>query len=206
MLLELHDTALNRKYITREERQVFLQAAAKCLGETRTLCSVLAYTGCHLTEALELTFERVDVKKKVLTFESLRKRRAGVFRSVPVPPQLIDTLDQVHHVRERRGRGRYRFLWSWSRPTAWRRVREVMEMAQISGPHATSTGLRHGFGVNAVESDVPLPLIQKWMGHSSLEITASYASVHNHSDGEIAARMWNTPTDNFLLNSPSEIH
>lgn len=186
MPLKLHDPANNRKYITREERQEFLQAAAKCLRETRTLCSVLAYTGCRLTEALELTFERVDVQKNIITFESLKKRRASVFRSVPVPPQLIKTLDQVHYARERRGRGRYRFLWRWSRSTAWRRVREVMEMAQIRGPQATPTGLRHGFGVIAVESDVPLPLIQKWMGHSSLEVTVIYASIVNYSDGNFS--------------------
>lgn len=146
------------------------------------------------------------MRKKSLTFESLKKRRAGLFRSVPVPSQLIEILDQVHNVRERRGRGRYRFLWSWSRSTAWRRVREVMEMARIRGPQATPTGLRHGFGVIAVESDVPLPLIQKWMGHSTLEITASYTSVQNYSDGEIAARMWSPPAADSPLKSTSEIH
>jgi integrase/recombinase XerD len=71
---------------------------------------------------------------------------------------------------------------------------------------ATATGLRHGFGVIAVESEVPLPWIREWMGHSSLEITASYTSVHKHSDREIVARMWEAPADDSPLKPTSEIH
>src|SRR5687767_9282882 len=67
-VINLYDTNGHRKFTTRAERDCFLRAAAVCLGEIRTLCSVLAYTGCHLTEALELTFERVDMKHQALIF------------------------------------------------------------------------------------------------------------------------------------------
>jgi integrase/recombinase XerD len=189
-LIALYDAAHRRKLLTRAERDGFLRTAATGLGEVRTLCNVLAYTGCYLTEALELTYDRVDAKRQTLTFESLRKRQAGVWRTVPVPPPLIDLLDEVHNVRERRGRGRYRFLWTWSRTSAWRKVRAVMAQAGIAGPQATSLGLRHGFGVIAVECDVPLTLLQQWMGHASIEITASYAQTRPYDAQTFAARMW----------------
>jgi hypothetical protein len=38
-----------------------------------------------LSEALALTADRVDLVAGVLVFESLKKRRSGIFRSVPVP-------------------------------------------------------------------------------------------------------------------------
>ena len=60
----------------------------------------LAYAGCRLSEALALTGDRVDLAADVLVFESLKKRRTGIFRSVPVPPALLDTLDMVHGIRE----------------------------------------------------------------------------------------------------------
>ena len=194
-LIGLYDAEQRRKFVTRVERDCFLRTAATCLGEVRTLCHVLAYAGCYLTEALELTVDRVDAKRQTLTFESLRKRRAGVWRTVPVPPPLIDLLDEVHNVRERRGRGRYRFLWRWSRTSAWRKVREVMTRAGIEGPQATSLGLRHGFGVIAVECDVPLTLLQQWMGHASIEITASYAQTRQQDAHAFAARMWSDSAD-----------
>lgn len=58
-----------RKFITWSERDAFLAAAALSLGEIRTFSNVLAYTGCYLTEALELTFDRVDVKHHALSLE-----------------------------------------------------------------------------------------------------------------------------------------
>lgn len=148
----------------------------------------------HITEALELTFERVDSKRHSLTFESVRKRKAEVFRTVPVPPELIHVLGQVHNVGERRGRGRYRFLWRWHRSHAWRLVRGVMQLAGIQGPQATPKGLRHGFGVVAAEANIPITLIQQWMGHASLEFTTSYYNVLTHDERACAARLWNAPT------------
>ena len=110
-------------------------------------------------------------------FESLKKRRKGVYRAVPVPPGLLDALDLVHGVREaqRRGKGYVdRPLWSWARNTAWRHIKAVMEAAGIpEGPHRSPKGLRHGFGVHAISSGVPLNMLSKWMGHATLEVTGS---------------------------------
>jgi integrase len=45
-------------------------------------------------------------------------------------------------------------------------------MASVSGTPATPKGLRHGFGVNAFQSNVPSHLVQRWLGHASLRSTA----------------------------------
>ena len=56
----------------------------------------LAHAGCRLSEALALTADRVDFAAGVLVIESLKKRRAGIYRAVPVPPALLDALDLAH--------------------------------------------------------------------------------------------------------------
>jgi integrase/recombinase XerD len=43
-------------------------------------------------------------------FESLKKRRRGIFRAVPVPPELLDTLDMVHGIQEAQRRGQLQAL------------------------------------------------------------------------------------------------
>jgi len=127
-------------------------------------------------------------------FESLKKRRRGVYRAVPVPPGLLDELDLVHGVREaqRRGKGHGdQPLWPMSRMTAWRHVTTVMVAADIpDGPHRSPKGLWHGFGVHAISSGVPLNMLGKWMGHASLEVTAIYANALGTEELGIAARMW----------------
>jgi integrase/recombinase XerD len=123
------------------ERDAFLQEADLADRPVRTLCMTLAYAGCRLSEALALTADRVDLAAGVLVFESLKKRRTGIFRSVPVPPALLDTIDMVHGIRElhtRRGKGRGVRLWPWSRMTGWRAVHAVMQTAGFEGvPVAT---------------------------------------------------------------------
>jgi hypothetical protein len=50
-------------------------------------------------------WQQIDLSGRVVVFESLKKRRKGVFRAVPVPPELLDALDLVHGIRETQRRG-----------------------------------------------------------------------------------------------------
>src|SRR5580692_12218997 len=96
LLMQLYDITGQRKYLTPAERQEFLRAAENAPRAVRTFCATLAHTGCRLSEALALTAARVDVGAGVLVFESLKKRRKGIYRAVPVPPDFLETLEAVH--------------------------------------------------------------------------------------------------------------
>lgn len=191
--MALHTATGARKYLTASERAAFLRQAEVADRLVRTLCMTLAYAGCRLSEALALTADRVDLAAGVLTIESLKKRRTGIYRAVPVPPALLETLDMVHGIREvqsRRGKPRRERLWPWSRMTGWRAVHAVMAAAGLEGPQASPKGLRHGFGVAAVAAGIPLNLVQKWLGHAQLSTTAIYANAVGAEEQEIAQRMW----------------
>jgi integrase len=111
----LFDTAGQRKYLTPVQRHEFLRTAAAAPGVVSTFCVTLGLTGCRISEALALTGNRVDRNAGVLLFESLKKRRRGIYRGVPVPPDFLDTLASVHDLGAL-GSAR---LWDWSRTTAW---------------------------------------------------------------------------------------
>jgi site-specific recombinase XerD len=83
-------------------------------------------------------------------------------------------------------------IWSFSRSTAWRYLKAVTAAAGITGTPAMPKGLRHGFGVNAFQSNVPPHLIQRWLGHASLRTTAIYGDVIGPEERRIAARRWST--------------
>jgi integrase len=185
-MIQLFDTAGRRKYLTPSQRQQFLEAAAKAPEEIFTFCGTLAHTGCRISEALALTAVRVDIAAGVLIIESLKKRRKGIFRAVPVPRTFLEKLNAVHSLQ---GVGDSQ-LWPWSRTTAWRRVKEVMEAADIRGLYASPKGVRHGFGIKATAAEVPLNITQKWLGHSRLETTAIYTNAVGPEERKIAERMW----------------
>ncbi len=189
---DLIDPQGNRLYLTAAERAAFLKAAEKAEREVRSFCEVLHFTGCRISEALALTIGRVDIEGQAVVFETLKKRRPGVFRAVPVPPRIIDTLSLVHGVRERREKRARERLWNWSRTTAWRNVKAVMAAAEVEGPQATPKGLRHGYGVAAIGATVPLNMLSRWMGHADIETTAIYANALGKEERSIAERMWET--------------
>jgi integrase/recombinase XerD len=191
--MRLYDLQGQRKYLTPAERTDFLQAAKSAPEDVRTFCGTLAYTGCRISEALALTAARVDLGDGVLVIESLKKRRKGIYRAVPVPPRFLDALDLAHDLRAARrqpGGGVDIRLWEWSRATAWRRVCDVMEAAGITGLHATPKGLRHGFGIKAVASNVPLNMTQRWLGHAQLSTTSIYLDAVGAEEKQLAERMW----------------
>ena len=174
----LFDPEGKRLYLTEDERRSFMEAASIAYGPTRTLCGALHYTGCRISEALELTPQRGDLTAETITFRSLKKRGKVVYRAVPVPPDFLDVLNMVHGIREARGTERKnRPLWDYSRTTAWRRIREIMEAAGLEdGPHRSPKGLRHGYGLAAIASGVLLNVLQQVLGHAKMETTAIYAN------------------------------
>ena len=78
-----------RKYMTISERTAFLSCAQLFEPDTLSLCWVLSTTGCRISEALSLNFSNIDVEAKMIIFESLKKRRKGIYRAVPVPAKVI---------------------------------------------------------------------------------------------------------------------
>lgn len=183
--ISLYATDGRRKYLTGPEREAFLLAAlSHPRRDVGTFCLLIALCGCRISEALSVTAASCSADEGVVAFRSLKKRNVFSVRQVPAPAFLIARLLEL--AQKRPGR-----LWSWSRFRAWQLVREVMVMARISdGPHATARGLRHGFGVHAVRSGIPLNMIQKWLGHASLSTTSIYTNLLGPEEREMASRMW----------------
>ena len=65
-----------------------------------------------------------------------------------------------------------------------------MAQAGIVGLQVTPKGLRHGFGIHAIASGVPLNMVQKWMGHADIKTTAIYTNAVGLEERELAERMW----------------
>ena len=179
---QAHDETGRRRYITRAERQAFLAVADRLRPDVRALCHVYAYSGCRVSEALELRRDRMDLERCALTIRTLKRRRT-VFRTVPVPDTVLAMLLAlpVHPG------GRF---WIMHRATAWRHVSAACAAAGIEGPMACGRGLRHGYCLGAALSKVPPNLITKWAGHSSASTTYAYLDAVGFEEREFAQRMW----------------
>jgi integrase len=76
---QVHDAAGRRKYLSSDDRSRFLRAADSLSVRSRSLCHVLAYAGCRVSEALALTLHHVDAERFTVTVRTL-KRRKPIYR------------------------------------------------------------------------------------------------------------------------------
>ena len=181
-----------RKYLTVAERQSFLQTARRAeYPEVQTFALMLAYTGCRISEALAVRVCDVDLYCSLVNIQSL-KRRSEIWREVPIPREFARELELTHQLRKQQAGARTRVarLWNFSRSTAYRKITGLMEVANVTGTQASPKGLRHGFGIAAVEAGVPLPTVAAVLGHSSITTTAIYTTAVGKEARDLLQRMW----------------
>jgi site-specific recombinase XerD len=182
----MFDRKGNRKYLNGPERKAYFQAVKDEPDRLRrAFCLTLYYTGCRISEGLNLTAERIDLTGKAIVFETLKRRKRGHFRPVPIPDSLTELFRQVVTGLEPSAH-----IWEFSRTTAYRLVKDRMTQAGIAGGMACPKGLRHGFAIACIGQNIPLTTVQKWLGHARLETTAIYLDVTGDEERALAKRLW----------------
>ena len=179
-----YDAQGRRKYLNKTENRRFLAAVEELDASKAVFCRAIYYTGCRISEALNLTGDDIDWATHVIRFRTLKKRGKIHARRVPIPSELTKSLHRIgpESPEER--------IWPFSRSTGWRIVKGVMQTAGISGIHATAKGLRHGFGVRAALAGVPVNNLRDWLGHSDSSTTAIYMDIRDDEERQLIKRTW----------------
>ena len=191
--VEIFDETGNRKYLTPDEREQFSNAAFKVSKDKRMFALMLYHTGCRISEGLNVRLKHIDFSMGSVTIETLKRRKTGIFRQIPLPDDYLQALDDAYDLRilQKRGaKNKEKYLWGWSRRYGYQVIIEIMAIAGISGIHAVPKGLRHAFAIACMDKDIALNMVQKWMGHANLETTAIYANALGREERKIASRLW----------------
>ena len=144
-----------------------------------------------MSEALALRACDVDLDAAEIRIATLKRRREH-WRAVPVPEDLVHDLELVHRLRRAQAsaRGGTAPLWAVTRQAAHRQVAGLMGSAGIEGPQACPRGLRHSYGVAAVQAGVPLTTIAAVLGHADVSTTAIYCTAIGAEARELVSRLW----------------
>jgi molybdate transport system regulatory protein len=125
---------------------------------------IIRYTGARLNEVLTLDFADIDLKGGRIRF---RKEENG--REVQIPKQLVDELKSTLPLLGDSGE-----VLNVDAAHVRRRCYDCAEAAGIPREQGTPEAIRKSRAVELMQSNVPLPVVQRIMGHSTPNLAAAY--------------------------------
>ena len=185
------------RFLSADERERLLQEIEAVPQKSRTQAlavKMLLFTGCRLKEITGLRWDEVGDKVLYLADSKTEARKvwlgteaceilaeARSWRDTSRSPDFV-----FPHVQEsEQCLGRINGFW--------RRLR-----TRAGIPDVRIHDLRHSFATEAVRKGVPLPIVSKLLGHSSIQMTMRYTHASNE-EVEAAAQQIATTISSLLL-------
>ena len=143
--------------------------------QVHALCIVLAETGGRLGETRALQWHQVADDFSSITFSG-SKSKTGKGRTVPLTKTARDLLQSLHKARVAPMVGADPVFPM--APVSKSHVRKLFRVAVKAAElddRARVHDLRHSYGSGLAAAGVPINVIQKLMGHGSMQMTMRYA-------------------------------
>lgn len=172
-------------FLTREERDRILSAAAKSGQDYFLLFACGVYLGMRKAELLALKWEYLDFQQKVAQILNTDEftTKNGRNRSVPMCADLIQALTPYRRSTgyvlkplKPMGKNR-RYRWEFKDG-----FQSIVKAAGLDTAIFTPHTLRHSFASIMAQAGVSLYKIGQWMGHSTSEVTELYAHLAAFDD------------------------
>ena len=162
-------------YFTEEEALALADAAPSY--PARMAFRIMLRTGFRVSEALAL--RRVDLRLDqdsplIVVRADSPGNRAKKGREVPVPADLVESLRDLASFHSK---DHYRPMMDISRQRIGQVMKEAAVQAGIDPARAHPHAFRHTYGRNCVLPGVPIPVLQKWLGHASMVDTQRYVEL-----------------------------
>ena len=171
------------KILSQQEYNLLLAAVPPTYATLLRLCSL---GGFRIGEALSIRTEDLT-ETSVLVRKSSTKGQRGT-REIPLPPDMVAELKNL----ECSGEFLYESKHKPNHPITRQAVDYIFRNAcnDLGIEGWSLHGTRRFFIHTLHHKNVPLKVIQKAVGHSSLRSTASYIDVEEHHIKEAVSLLW----------------
>ena len=174
-----HERKQSRSLTHEEERRFVEECSKYKQGNLYLLC---LYQGLRLGEALALTYEDIDFDKMTINInksldslgETTAPKTATSVRTIPLFKRTLTLLE----------RGATGKLFTLSRKGYQNTIIKIRHKLELDNVNVHT--MRHTFATRCSEAGIPAKVVQKWLGHSTLEMTLN---VYTHVNADFEAEM-----------------
>lgn len=181
--------------LTDDEKRAFFKVIRGHRGEM--LCRVMYYCGLRTGEALNLRWEDVDLKRKIIHVRGTKTDAAD--RLVPIPNKFMRYLN-----KEKKKHGYVCIHDPQQAHRAWNNIKRLMNIElgarvyrnELIPPLPVQEplrlyDLRHTFCTNLEKQGVPINIAARLMGHKDIALTSAIYTHATDAAFEMARRLIN---------------
>ena len=168
---------------------LLLSSNGSCVDHA--LIAIPIYTGLRASEVLGLAWGNVDLEQGVINVVQtshegriVEETKSGRNRQVWIPKSLKDILIRL---QQEGAESELLFTSDGRKPFhhVQRMFARIKRDAGLGGCEKSYHNLRRTFATKAAHKNVPIPMLQKWLGHANITTTMSYIhSSHSESRAE----------------------
>lgn len=170
--------------LTKDEEILFVEECRKTnQGDLFLLC---LYQGLRLGEAVALTYDDVDFERNVITInKSVDENNTLTKTKTVTSNRIIPLFQRTRDLLNINGKGK---VFSYNRKVYQNRMLLICKKLGLQGISIHS--LRHTFATRCSEAGVAPKVVQKWLGHSTVNMTLSvYTHVNNDFEQEMTSKV-----------------
>lgn len=179
------------KYLTAEEVKILLTAAERHGEETHLFIAIGLHAGLRKGEIVNLRWEDIDMDEELIHIQAKKENKekgiqefnpkSGKTRTIPLKTELKNILLQYkkatgYLIRPQKENKRDFARSNYCIPITHKKIAD--ETGIKFSPHL----LRHTFASHAAIAGVSIYKLQKWLGHSTIEMTQIYAHLQAYDD------------------------
>lgn len=170
--------------LTHEEEKLFVEA---CLAsQYGNLYLVCLYSGMRIGEALALTQEDIDYKNKTISInKSINEFDEIVAPKTKTSIRVIPLFQKVEEIVKNITTEK---LFLYTKTTYQNKIAAIRKKLNLQ--NVSTHTMRHTFATRCAEAGIPPKVIQKWLGHSTIEMTMNvYTHVNNDYEQEMVSKI-----------------
>lgn len=173
------DKKQSRSLTLKEEEILIAECKESQFGKLFLVC---LYTGMRLGEALALTQKDIDYENNKINIsksindygEVVKPKTKTSIRTIPLFDKAKEIIKDISTDR----------LFTYTKTSYQNKMAKMCKKLGLT--NVSTHTLRHTFATRCAEAGIPPKIVQKWLGHSTIEMTMN---IYTHVDNEYEQKM-----------------